>query len=589
MPYETADEILAAVKSFQNDTNFLERRSRWERDFDFYRLKPYDAGRGYYSYTTNLPRVFADKVISLLSNSALLVSIPEELLTEAERGTASNVERFWYGCFNMNDEKLLLQPQKSTIRGQMAWYAAIRGGFGVRAYVYKNDKGETVPDVKIWDIYNMSYGQDSNGITWAAYTYNITRKQAKDEYKIDSGTGNIGNFVSVVDYWDDKKYCLIINNQIVNTKKHGLGYCPVALIGAGATPEVWQENYMYTGVHVGESVFAASRDIFPVMSKTYSDLITIVRRGVKVPMGYWSASGQKNIEEDIFQVDKAASIALQSGEEFKPLLPQTMPPDAGNAINIMSGEAQRGTWPYSVYGELGFRLSGFAINQLQASMATVIEPYSESIARAYQILCLWLLNQFTARDLPPIKVRGRTARNEAFGYPKAMTIKKSDLEGDWHPEVRLEPVLPKDDIQKYQLADMARDGEIPLLSDKTIRGDILGSRDPDLESDQIDREWADRQPINRMQDAYFRAVEAEDMLKASNILVALRMAMSQMGGAPRKNQGGRAPSAYEQGAGQAGMAPVGETGVPPQVMPAEAGGGFPPGSMNARPSTQGEY
>jgi len=54
------------------------------------------------------------------------------------------------------------------------------------------------------------------------------------------------------------------------------------------------------------------------------------------------------------------------------------------------------------------------------------------------------------------------------------------------------------------------------------------------------------------------------------------------GGAPQRRGGGRQPmSPYEGAAAEAGGMPVGETGVPSRTMPAEMGGGFPPGSMNA--------
>ena len=144
------------------------------------------------------------------------------------------------------------------------------------------------------------------------------------------------------------------------------------------------------------------------------------------------------------------------------------------------------------------------------------------------------------------------------------------------------------DAQRYQLAQMARDGEMPLLSDKTIMADILGIRDPDLEQDQVDREWAERLPINRLMDAYFRAVEVQDMLKANNFLLAVKQLMQPMGAQGGKGGARGAPSQYQQQAGEAGMTPVQKTGVPSSTMPAEAGGGFPPGASNARMTGEGE-
>ena len=591
--FQNVEDIKKAIASFRNDTNFLSLKARWEKDFRLWSLQPYDAGAGYYSYTTNSPRVFSDKVVSLLNDSALLVSIPDDLLLgEDELEVASNVERFWYGSLNMNDEKLLLLPKKPTIRSLMSWYSAVRGAFGTRVYVYKDDHGKTQPDIKIWDIYSMAYGADNDGVIWATRLFKMTKEQAEKEYGNIIGKYKQGATIDGVEYWDREKYCLIIEGQLTDKGfiKHGLKYCPVAIIGVGSTPEVWQDDAVETTSHVGESVLAPARDIFPAMSKTFSDLVTMVRRGVKVPMGYWSNSGTKTIDHDIFQVDKAAVVPFQTDDKFLPLLPQTMPPDSTNAINIMMGEMQRATFPHNVYGEIGVRLSGFALNQLRATIMTVVEPCVEAIERAYTIICLWLLEQYTSKSLPPIEVRGRTSKNAAFGYPIAVQIKASDLKGNWHPEVRLEPKLPKDDPEKYQLAQMARDGDVPLLSDKTIKSDILGIRDPDLEDDQIDHEWASRMFLNRLQDAYFRAVELGDMLKAQNYMIELQRYMMQMGYAQAgRGGGGKGATPYQQEAGRAGMLPVRKTGLPSSIMPAEAGGGFPPGAVNAQmPLFQGE-
>ena len=51
-------------------------RDRMDDDHRLYRLEPYDAGDGYQSYTSNEPQVFADKIMSFLTSSELIVRIP---------------------------------------------------------------------------------------------------------------------------------------------------------------------------------------------------------------------------------------------------------------------------------------------------------------------------------------------------------------------------------------------------------------------------------------------------------------------------------------------------------------------------------
>jgi hypothetical protein len=558
--YSKSQEIMDAVSTFHRGTDFLKLKARWESDFDLWRLKPYDAGKGYYSYTSNAPSVIANKGISLLTSAKLIIRIPEDLLTDEERRIASNAERLVYGSLNINDEESFRQPGRRTLRQLKAWYSIIRGSWAERIFVHKRDSGDTFPDVRVWDIYNVAYGTDSKGTDWASHSYKLPKQQARAEFDVVSGQ----EYADCIDYWDREKNIMIVDGKEIKTIKHGLGYCPVFIFKVGAAPLVWQDNYQYTETTTGESIFAPNRNIFPIVNKTISDLLTLVRRGVKVPIGYWSADGTKTLESDIFQVEKAASVPLKIGEQIAPLLKEAMPANAMDLVNIALGEEQRGAFPHTSYGDVSTRLSGYAINQLNAALSTVIAPFIESVEHSYLMDALEIWGQFTKKDYPAIKVRGRNSRNQAFGYPKAVEIKPGDIKGDWHPEVSLEAVFPKDEPQRVEMARMLREGEVPLLSDRTIRSELLGVQDTDMEDAWIDREWADKQIINRLYDAYIEAVQpGNDPMKATNILAALRQLMAQTSGAPSKTR------------------PAQGAGFSARVLPPETMGGTPPGAQNA--------
>ncbi len=583
------DEIRAAINSFRNDTGWKSTRRRWEADYDLYRLKPYNAGKGYLSYTSNSPRVLANRIISVIASAALQIRVPEELLDDEQARQSGNVERFYYGALNLNDAELR-KEQLPPLQAQLAWYAVVRGTIVVRPYVYKNDKGETCADVRAWDIYNVAYGRNSDGLEWAAHTYKLSGAETKARFDIEVGTSD----VEIVDYWNTEKYGVFANNQWVTAlTPHECDYCPVIILPVGATPKIWQDNLSSTASEMGESIFANNRDLYPIMNKTLSDLLTIQRRGVKVPLGVWTADGESPINEDIWQVEKASVVPFHIGDEVKPLMPQTMPADTSTLINWTSGEAQRGGLPHTAMGELGFRLSGFAINQLNDTTQAVVLPFMDTVGNAYLSACLELSDQFSnKKDLPAIKVRGRTSRNAPFGYPSALDIKPSDIAGDWHPEVKLVLTLPSDDAQKYQLAQLARQGGVnnePMLSDDTIRNEILGVKDADLELQKVRKEWAGSLIINRLWDAYYAAVRAGDMMYAQNLLVEVQRLLAQQGQQQQQRQPGAMSPTQEQSMGMPGVGvPSGKTGVPASTMPPEQGGGLPPGAMNAKAMPSGQ-
>lgn len=574
--FTTIADIKSAVNKFNNDTVFIKLKVRWQNDFNLWRQKPYDAGKGYYSYTSNSPKLLANKSISMCNGSHLMLRIPLDLLLEEDRETASDVERFWYGSLNMVDKRLADQGLP-TLRKQMSWYSNIRGSYFVRVLMNKDDDGNTVPEVDVWDSYNVAYGEGKDGLIWVAHSYKATKAQIKDTYNIDVAADE----VTVIEYCDGKNVGVIVGGRWGNElQPHGLDYTPVFHQRVGSMPRVQQTNYSYTEVHRGESIFEQTRLLFPMLDKTVSDLLTLVRRGVKVPLGYWTADGSKNLDQDIYQVEKAAVIPMAEGEKIEPLIQPTMPADTQPLLQILSGEVQRGGFPHSTFGVLGFRLSGFAINQLLAGIETTVAPFLEAEEESYLKICNWLLAQYTKGGFNPIRVRGRTSRDEAFGYPKAQTIRASNLKGDWTPEVRLEPVMPRDDAQRYQLAQLARQPDAygqPLLSRRTVHDRLLEVRDPDYEEEVIDSEYAGAVPLIKLQRMLDAAIAQQNFVEAHYIALEIQRLLFQMGGQQRAGQAGQQPLPQEETAG-----------LPPEVAPPGAEGEMPGGAAGAKMPLEGE-
>jgi len=582
---EKIQEIKKAIKSFRNDTAWLALRKRWDMDFNFYRLEPYDAGKNYFSYTSNAPRNLANKAIGMLSEAKLTIRVPEDTLQKDEQEIANNIERFEYGVIGINDDRFMEQDMPS-LHDQMAWLAIIRGTVVIVPYVHKEEDGTTFPELRVWDIYNVAYEKGKRGNKWAAYTRTITKAEAKDVYNIDIGKAE----GTAIMFLDEKNMGIIVENEWgKKLEPHGLDYCPVYIIRVGAMPSVHQVDYQYTEKHRGESIFAADRGLFPLMNKSLSDFLTIVRRGVKVPLGYWSAGGQKNFDEDIWAVEHGIAVPMDLDDMVKPLIEPTIPTDAKELITFIMGEVQRGGISHIAQGELGFRLSGFAINQLQAALSTVITPFVKCLERAYLVSLYSLQKQYIKGGWKPVEVRGRTSKNQPFGVPQPMKIKPSDLE-DWRPEVALTPVYPKDDAQRYQLARLATEGEVPLLSVKTAQEDIIGVQDTQLEGEKIASQWADMLPIIRLHEAFKAALADGDMDRAFNLVGELQRLMSAMMPKTAPGGGGRMGGLEGASMGMPGVGiPSGETGMSPETMPSEMMGGLPGGATQARmPLGEGE-
>lgn len=572
-------EIQGAISKFRNDVTWIRLRDRWDADFNLGRLEPYDAGKNYFSYTSNSPANLANKGINMLTDAKLLIHIPEDTLQKDEVEIANNIERFNYGVLGINDDRLLMLDLP-PIQDQMAWMAIYRGAVVINAYVYKDESNETAPLLRIWDIYNTAFGKGKKGLSWAAYTRTATRDEIQQTYNYDIGKAE----TTIVEFFDTEKHGIYCDNHwLVPLEDHDVGECPVYIVRTGAQPPISQLKYTYTNIHRGESIFSSNRNLYAIQNKTVSDYVTIARRGVMPPLGYWSADGEETLDEDIWQVEHGKVISLQADEKIEPLLKPTSPVEAKEILSFVSSEIQRGGISHIAQGELGFRLSGFAINQLQASLATLITPFVKCVERAMLVGLYSLQRQYIKGGWNPVEVRGRTSKDQPFGVPAPITIKPSDLK-EWRPEIILSPIYPKDDAQKAQLARMVTEGETPLLSVDTAQTEIMGIRDSKLEQEKIAKQWADNLPILRLFDAFDAALSNNDLDRAYNIVAELRVIMAQRGGSGASPRQGRNMQSI---LGQASMEnvgtgiPSGETGVSSNTMPSEMTGGFPGGATNA--------
>ena len=585
MSLKTIAEITKAVNTFQGSQVQVQLRSKWDADFDLYRLKPYNAGKGYYSYTSNAPRVLIKKIIAMLCQANLSIRIPSDLKKKKDRQIASTIERFLYGSFNLNDDTLLrrLSP---TFREQLAFLLTIRGRAGFLSYVTKDENDNAIPEIPPWDPYQMSYHRGADGLAWGCRSYKANPQEISAIYpRVAKLLEYKASDVSVHDSWDMEDHAVIVDNEwAIEPEPHGLDECPVYLVMSGSMPDLESPSQPDINKERGDCALDSNRDVYPLLNKTMSDALTIVRRGVKVPLGVWSDDGQADIEGDIWQVEKGGHAKFTKDVEIKPLIEPSMPADTAPLLSAMSGELQRGGISHISWGELSFRLSGYAINSLDASIVTVIRPFAQAMEQAYTLASIALLKQFASGGFDKVDVMGRTSTNEAFGYPEKLTIKPKEIKKDWYPEIKLLPITPKDDAQRMLLAVQAkREG---LLATSTIREDYLDVRDLELEQTKMDREGASNLPLVQLEKTYWGLIADEQYRQAGYVwqemqrqMAAMAQAMAMSGG----GGGGGQPS--PSGVDRLAMATPGagippeEMGVPSNVLPSEAMGGMPPGAL----------
>ena len=591
MPRRKPEDIIALVEGHYTSTEPL--RDRMEEEHALYRLTPYDAGEGYQSYTSNEPRTFADKVMGWISGADMTVRIPHDGADQELRDKNDQKERFLIGILRAADERLcsLMQP---SLRDQLGWYTAIRGWYAGRALLAKREDGSTYVDITPWDPLHTYWGIGPDGLEWACYKMIKTKDQIFAQYnvRVDWDSSQAAEGSCVYDFYDKDMNTIIIHNGNMDRPsfkiakkqmKHGANRVPVFLGPVGSNPLIvglTSTDIKDTIADVGESVFRSTKDLYPKHNLMMSTLLELTARSRRQGLKVTSRDGSKTLDEDPYL--EGSEVSLAQGENVEPLGLLEVARETGAFMSLVAGEMQRGSLPHSVYGELPFQLSGYAINTLRQGVDTIVGKYLRAIEKAYQMMFSIISDQYSSGAYKAMEVAGMD-RNRVYFSEE---ITSDVIEGTGAVEVHLVGQLPQDDMTKFSMAQIAREGPTPLLSDRAIRDRILAIQDADQMDDAIKEQlaekmlpeatlWsllqaAERQGRDDLMDFYMGELVSVLFEKRRMLQERMAAVMTPPPGAGGPPQGGPMPG------GPAGSPPGGPPGFPPEVMPNAAMGMPPP-------------
>jgi hypothetical protein len=596
----TASQIIKMVTEHEVATQSL--RDRFEEDYGLYlldqRLPPdpddvEDSNEGYRIYTSNEPMTYADKVISWQANAAISWRVPAHDKQRHEREVDDVAERFLMGAFEAADERLLdmlLPPVQDTA----SFHSTVRGWIAARALLRKDKEGKTFVDIMPWDVLHTFWGKGTNGLAWACYRTKKTKADIKAEYgkteRFFSGE-NDETIFDVYDWYDDKVNIVVVEgNRIAKTSTPHSGgeSVPVVIVPVPTSPPIVSAQRDDDVKNYGESVFKANRRVYEAHNLIMSVMLELVARARGPSYTVETHEGTKGLEENPWQ--KTTEIPLRIGERVKAIEALEMTKDVGAFMGIVSGEAQRGSLPHSIFGELQFQLSGFAIKTLRQGIDSVIQPRIKALKNFYRLVSGLLRRQYASGSFENLRVTGVDRQSKFFDEE----IEPKMLEQACIPRVSIKSQLPEDDMSVMAFIQMAREGPMgPFLSDEWLRSEKLGLQDADLMDDQIKLQQAKRglpeaQLWTMMEAAENRGeMQIAQMYYMELVSVELQKFMQRMmlqmpGGAPGTNgaaPGGSAgPTASPQALPEAGF------GAPPPAPIPQAGPNMPPGS--ARPGAR---
>ena len=590
------EDIIDKVEGHYDATEPL--RNRMDRDYSLYRLDPYDAGDGYQSYTSNEPSTYADKIISFVVGSEMVARIPNVTENEDDRDANNMKERFFLGALRSADERIK-KASMPSIKNQLGWYICMRGWYAGRALLIKDDEDKTYVDITPWDPMHTYWSSGAQGLEWACYKVKKSKELVEAQYNIKlprNENYDDEDWIDVYDYYDKEINTVVLSNGRVAKKPtpHGSPRVPVFLGPVGSAPMIQALNDMTpiddTIADYGESIFKHNRENYEKNNLMMSIMLELTARARRQGLKIKSRDGMKTLDEDPYK--EGTEISLAQGEDIEPLGLMEVARETGAFMGLVSGETQRGSIPHTLYGDIQFQLSGFAINTLRQGIDSVISPRITAMEDAYTDMCMLINDQYLTEAFSAMELSGQDMNRTFFKD----TISPASIKKAGDIVITFVGQLPQDDMTKMSMAQIARDGESPLLPDIFIRDKILGLQDTDQIDDAIKEQQAEkvlpeaalwtllkaaeekgRPDLAQFYYSELLTIMTEKEARKVETQMALQQQLSQQGQA---QQGGGMPTADPR------VAPNAMMGAPPPTPTPQAGAVVPPGTP--RPGAQSE-
>ncbi len=599
-------QIVEAVN--QHETDMTALYERMNGDYERYRLTPHvntDPVTGeelsnYAIFTSNAPKVFADKVISWQNLAELLLRVPHLEAGQHQEETDNLKERFIIGCLRAADERLkrMLLP---SLRGQQAFFTTVRGGYiGGRCMLVKDmTTGKTYPDITAFDPMHLHFCVGADGLEWVCNKIKKTRAQIRREYGIDveSPTGAQERYIRgssdaeaegiyVYDFYDGQMNTVVTNGETLKQPvPHGSPRVPCYAVLVGPQPMLQSETASGLAGEVGESVYAPVRETYDKKNALLSIFQELVERSRDQTTITESEDGKKTLPDDPFK--KGTSISTRRGDKIYTLEMQKMAADAMAYVTLVLGEEQRATLPYSAYGETPFQLSGFAITQLRQATETVLASRIEALSSMYLQIANLLYDQFMTGAFDGMQLSGKDSSRNYFNQ----TITPAQLQNTCDYTVSLVSQLPQDDMSKWSMAEIAK--KLGLMGDVDILDNIVGVQDAQQTIDKVRSQKAEEGlPEAQLYTMMMAAANRGEKEIAQMYLAEFQRLMAvKLGIVPdmAPGQGGaKGQSAPPKGGGQRPeVMPNAQMGAPPSPETSNNGPSFV-APNTPRPGAQGQ-
>ena len=464
------EDILRKIESKQGELTPL--YDRMDSDLKLYNLEPFTL----YDYdgktkiervdnvTLNDPRTFADRVISVISSSKMVIDIKKPNLPDE---AISAIKDILNGALEDADT-LLAGKRLGGIKSNLTQIAALRGHIGVRVLVYQGEDGNIVYDILPLDTRHCAWEFGRKGVLWVASKTLRSRDAVEDEYEQELGGRKFAKKQLVVtDYYDNNLHVIYVEKDKILEEENTLGRPPVYISPVGTAQALRPPNTTDAVKYEGESIFAADRNVYLDNNKLATIWMTTTAAGFRPPMQLRTEVGQEAPEVPKHALTSPGAVVDVGSSRFEPMPLKDIHASMPALIGWFSACRQRGSFPDVEFGEIVYQLSALAIAKLTEGRNQVFEQVVAALSRCYEFIGNEVKRQILDNKF---SLEGREHLNQ-----------------DYRLEVSFHATSPEENIASYSIARAAEG----LVDRDTIRTNILKLRDEGDVEKKLNVEFAE--------------------------------------------------------------------------------------------------
>ena len=495
--------------------------------------KPRDERRSQSQYRTNFVRKASDDLINSLSATDPLIEVqnkPNDSQVEMEKG--AKVERFCRGILQALEEEAQQLAMGTSWLRRVHSYAACPGKLVARIHVRATPPTNTgYVEWELFDPYMVAH-EFSRGLRRLSSQATISGLEALslvERFRAESegdesflvaphiptsiagglGSGEVNRVEYWVEEWDYKNgggfnvyNGLLLGNETIFLRKMsradagGFDRMPIIVITMNTFGRSYQKpaigsSGMVTGSGAdsnrarprsaierhAEPWFAPLEKVIPHFNLVKSLEIDSVDWKVHPPIITRGENGTFVVEDR--RLGPGVQIPLEPGQVMQFLELQSSAIEVNSTLVADLKKEMERAGPWALLRDVPFAdPSGFLYSLFSTQVEKSTQDYAQGAAAFLKWGFLEAIHQFKHIPGLEIKLKGISYKGTEQAHLFEEDFKASDFPESITLNVKLAPMLPKDDMRAIQIYQMAIDPDSGGMDQLTAMSQILGIRDP---------------------------------------------------------------------------------------------------------------